>query len=57
MEHLFVPQTCPYAWHEETLNSIRAVLRGRDISSRGYDSDDDPKSLINKRLEVSQISG
>lgn len=47
-----VGQACPVMWHEETLTSIRAVLAGEDDISVGYDSDDDPTVLVNKRVQV-----
>lgn len=42
----------PGMWHEETLASIQAVLRGEDMPAVGYDSDDDPEVLVNKRIKV-----
>lgn len=42
----------PGKWHEETLASIQAVLRGEDMPAVGYDSDDDPEMLVNKRIKV-----
>lgn len=39
-------------WHEETLESIRAVRQGEDMPAVGYDSDDDPDVLLNKRIKV-----
>lgn len=39
-------------WHEETLASIRAVRQGEDMPAVGYDSDDDPHVLLNKRIKV-----
>lgn len=40
-------------WHEETLDSIRAIIQGAEMPALGYDSDDDPQVLVNKRVEVS----
>lgn len=42
----------PGMWHEETLASIQAVLGGEDMPVVGYDSDDDPEVLVNKRIKV-----
>eukprot|EP00903_Cladosiphon_okamuranus_P019913 g18301.t2 len=42
----------PGMWHEETLASIQAVLRGEDMPAIGYNSDDDPEVLVNKRIKV-----
>lgn len=39
-------------WHEETLTSVEAILRGEDMPAVGYDSDDDPEVLVNKRIKV-----
>lgn len=39
-------------WHEETLASMQSVLRGEDMPAVGYDSDDDPEVLVNKRIKV-----
>ncbi|CAM9482017.1 unnamed protein product [Scytosiphon promiscuus] len=44
---------CPSEmWHEDTLASIRAVIEGEDMPTSGYDSDDDPQVLLNKRVKV-----
>lgn len=42
----------PGVWHEETLDSIRAITQGEEMPAVGYDSDDDPQVLVNKRVEV-----
>ncbi|CAM9400941.1 unnamed protein product [Hapterophycus canaliculatus] len=39
-------------WHEDTLASIRAVVEGEDLPASGYDSDDEPQVLLNKRVKV-----
>lgn len=39
-------------WHEDTLASIRAVVQAEDMPALGYDSDDEPQVLVNKRVEV-----
>lgn len=39
-------------WHEETLASMQAVLQGEGMPAVGYDSDDDPEVLVNKRIKV-----
>lgn len=41
-------------WHEDTLASLRAVLEGEDLPANGFDSDDDPQVLLNKRVRVRQ---
>lgn len=43
-------------WHEETLASIRAVRQGEDMPAVGYDSDDDPHVLLNKRIKVRETT-
>lgn len=42
----------PGIWHEETLASVQAVLRGEEMPAVGYDSDDDPEALVNKRIKA-----
>lgn len=50
---MFLLKVFPGMWHEETLASIQAVLRGEDMPAVGYDSDDDPEVLVHKRIKVS----
>lgn len=45
-------KVCVPMWHEKTLASIRAVFNGQDVPSTGYDSDDDPRVLLGKRVQA-----
>lgn len=51
-----VLKVCSTTWHEETLASIQAVLQGRDVPGSGYDSDDDPESLVNRRIQARKMA-
>lgn len=50
--YLFGNKVCPVPWYETTLESLAAIASGEEVASVGYDSDDEPEALVNKRIKV-----
>ncbi|CAM9139957.1 unnamed protein product [Choristocarpus tenellus] len=40
------------SWHQVAYFNVQALAQGLDIPDRGYDSDDDPRELVGKRIRV-----